>query len=110
MGTELEHFAGTATLEELKQRIRGKENGFELITLARGRIAGDDVNLATFRALGMGTIPPPVTLVAVAATLSLAQQDAALVAGAGADKRLISYAEVFVAGQRTNVAVYRLNG
>ena len=107
MGTELSQLPGTDTLAELAQRIRFKEQaGFELVTLARGQIEGQPVNLATFHDLPAGADPGNLTLVTVAGALSLVQQGTALVAAAKG-RRLVSYAEVFVQSREANVAAFR---
>ena len=58
MGISLEHLAGNLTLAALKTKIRQKEEaGFELVTLARGRLGGQATNLATFRERSDGSTP-----------------------------------------------------
>jgi hypothetical protein len=108
MGTELAHLPANATLTELTHLIRTKERaGFELITLARGQISGQTVNLATFRALPFGSDPGPLTLITITESGTLDQQDEILVASAQGQRRLVSYAGTFVQGTETNLAAYR---
>lgn len=106
MGLELDSLPAGDSLDQLKQRIRGKEKtGYELLTLARGQVDAQMVNLATFRQRGFGDDPGPLTLVPIAG--SSEAQEKALNAGETGGHRLISYGGVLVAGQEINVAVYR---
>jgi hypothetical protein len=81
--------------------------GFELITFARGIVAGQPSNTATLRRLTPGTKPGPLTMVEVLGTESLLQQDGDVNGGETGGKVLISCAAVLVGGNETNVAAYR---
>ena len=108
MATKLVTLNANDTLGNLQTAISQTEAlGFELITFARGVVGAQQSNSATFRRLNPGTQPGPLTLLEVAGTKPLPQQNGDVNAGEGGGKKLISYAAVFVQGTETNVAAYR---
>ena|SRR5256885_1028538 len=108
MATKLVTLNANDLLGELQTAISQTEAlGFELITLARGVVGGQQSNTATFRRLTPGTQPRPLTLVEVAGTRPLPQQDIDVNTGEAGGKTLISYSAVLVQGNETNVAAYR---
>ena len=109
MAIALERLPGTDSLPELRQKIRQKETaGFELLTLARGQIQGENTNLATFRDRADDSDPGDLILVPVPRAGTRDAQETALDDGEHGERRLISYAGVLVSNNETNVAVYRL--
>ena len=105
MGISLEHLAGNLTLAALKTKIRQKEEaGFELVTLARGRLGGQATNLATFRERSDGSDPGDIDLVPIPAGESREAHESRLDDGEEGGRSFISYAAVFVSSAETNVA------
>lgn len=108
MTIKLQTLSATDTLGGLQTTIAQTEAlAFELITLARGVVGGQQSNTATFRRLAPGTQPGPLTLAEVSGTKSLPQQDIDVNTGEAGGKKLISYSAVLVQGNETNVAAYR---
>ena len=108
MATKLVTLNANDSLRDLQTAIIQTEAlGFELITLSRGVVGGLQSNTATFRRLTPGTQPGPLTLLEVAGTRPLPQQDVDVNTGEAGGKMLISYSAVLVRGNETNVAAYR---
>jgi len=108
MAIKLVTLSANDTIANLQTAISQSEAlGFELITLARGVVSGQQSNTATLRRLNPGTQPGPLTLLEIAGTKSLPQQEADVNGGEAGGKKLISYADLFVQGNETNVAAYR---
>jgi hypothetical protein len=109
MGIALEHLPGTDGLPELRKKIRTKETaGFELLTLARGKIQGQDTNLATFRDRADDSDPGDLILVLIPHAGVRDAQETALDDAEHGGRRLISYGGVLVSNNEANIAVYRL--
>jgi hypothetical protein len=108
MAINLDTIRANADLNTLQAIITQKEAlGFELITLARGVVGGQPSNTATFRIRSTAGSPGPLTLVEMAGTKSLPQQETDVNSGETSGKKLISYAAALVQGNETNVAAYR---
>src|ERR1043166_3411891 len=108
MAISIDTLSANANLNTLQTIVTQKEAlGFELVALARGVVGGQPSNAATFRIRSAAGIPGPLTLVEMAGTKSLAQQEADVNNGEAGGKTLISYAAVLVQGSETNLAVYR---
>ena len=108
MPIKLETLGPNDTLQILQATIiQIEELGYELITLAMGVVGGAKSNTATFRNRTPGNAPAPLTLVNVDGGLQLPDQTLKVNGGETGGKTLISYADVLVQGNETNVAAYR---
>jgi hypothetical protein len=108
MAIKLEALNTNDTLANLATAIgQFEDNGFELITFAKGIVASAQANIATFRFRGPGNAPGPLTLQPEPGANLLPQQETDLNSGEAGGKQLISYGIVLVQGKETNVAAYR---
>jgi hypothetical protein len=108
MAIKLETLSANDTLANLQTAIgQFEQNGFELITFAKGIVGSAPANIGTFRFLAPGAAPGPLTLAEEPGVKLLPQQQTDLNASEAGGKQLVSYAVVYVQGNETNVAAYR---
>ena len=92
-----------ATLELFIRQI--EDSGLGLVSVTEGKVEGKECNVATF-VFEPRTLPP-VSLIKLDPQLSETQQQAAMEQIENEGRKIISFASVFDAGQRTNVAACR---
>ncbi len=104
MPITVQTIATDSSLQDIEQVINQTEAlGWELVSLASGKAAGNPANLAVFASSIAGAVASAV-LREIDTALSLQQQEAALNAEG---KRLICYASTYVLGRPKNIAVFR---
>jgi len=108
MAIKLETLNTNDTLANLQAALsQFEQNGFELITFAKGIVSSAQANIATFRFLAPGSAPGPLTLMPESGANPLPQQETDLNNGEAGGRQVISYAVVLVQGKEANVAAYR---
>ncbi|MFA6563860.1 MAG: hypothetical protein WCV00_18305 [Verrucomicrobiia bacterium] len=107
MSFSLDILASDKPLADLQTAVQQKEaSGFELISLAQCLVAGQLVNLATFRVLDSVGNAKPIKLDPVNGNLPLQQQDDQINQNFSG-KTVVCYAAILVEGQPVNVVAYR---
>jgi hypothetical protein len=97
----------SASLQAIERRVREAEDGtcLELVSLAAATVAGRAVNVLT---LTPRVADARITLVEIDGVAELVRQEIdACARHERGGRRLVSYAMVWVAGRRANVAAYR---
>ncbi|MCP4369300.1 MAG: hypothetical protein GY797_14465 [Deltaproteobacteria bacterium] len=108
MSIKLETLNATDSLQNIQTAIQQTEAiGYELITMVKGIVGGQNANMLTLHRRTPGESPGQLTLVEVDSQLSLQEQENKVNSEENGGKVLISYGTGFVQGRETMVAAYR---